>query len=315
MRGEYEQGFADSNEAIRLNPKHVDAFVNRAALYRYTGRKDLGQIDDLAAKHIEPTALDFRLPRGIFWGEERRDARAIVAKCDEAIRANDRNFAAYMNRGFAHYLLNDHQKSVEDYTAALGLNPTYSQGYNYRGIAFMRLQKNDRAMIDLTKAIDFDPGFKWPYINRGAVWKEKGDTDLALKDINKALELDPRFNHALRNRMALYFEQRNFDAAIADASALVALHSEDWNYSVPGYGCRAQCWFERADYAAAIGDLDEVVRRVPNEARYYALRAWVYYKWGKIEKAVAEDAEARRLDPWYARDYRALAEADRAKQN
>jgi tetratricopeptide (TPR) repeat protein len=314
MRGEYEPGFAATNEAIRLDPKHGDAYINRAALYRYTGRKDLGQIDDRTARHLDPTALDFRLPKGIFWGEERRDPRQIVAKCDEALRANERNFAAHMNRGFAHYLLNEHQESVEDYTAALHINPTYSQGYNYRGLAYMRLGKNDQAMVDLTKAIRFDPGFKWPYINRGSILSAT-DPKLALNDLNKALELDPRFNHALRNRMALYFEQRNFDAAIADASALVALTPEDWNYSITGYVCRAQCWLEREDYAAAMADLDETVRRKPSDAKLHAMRAWVYYKWGKLEQAIAEDAEARRLDPRYGRDYRALAEADRDKQN
>jgi tetratricopeptide (TPR) repeat protein len=315
MRGEYEQGFADVNEAIRLDPKRAEAYVTRAALFRYTARKELSDADDRSAKRIDPTALEFRLPKGIFWGDPRRDARAIVAKCDEAIKGNERNFAAYMNRGFAHYLLGEHQQSIDDYTAALLLNPTYSQAYNYRATSYMRLLNHAQAIADLSQAIHFDPGFKWPYINRAAAWRALGLSGPALEDVSKALVVDPRFNYALRYRMILYIERRNFDAALTDANALLAIQPEDWSYSFWAYYHRAQCWLERMDYAAAISDLDEIVRRTPNDAQFYAARAWVYFKWGKIEEAVAEDAAARRLDPRYGRDYQALAGTDRASQN
>ncbi len=314
MRGEYKPAMADLNEAIRLDPKNVGAHVDRAYVYRQIDVKGLSANDLRIAKELDPTALEFRLPKGVQWDDARDDARQIVEQCDEALRTNDRNFAAYLNRGFAHYLLDEQRKAIDDYTAALRLNPSYSQGYNYRGLSWTRLGKNAQAIADCTLAIHFDPSFKWPYVNRGAGWSSFGQYESTVEDLNKALEIDPEFNHALRNRISANVHLRKFDEAIVDSNVLIGIQPEVWRYAFYGYWYRALGWLERREYAAAIADLDELARRIPERAEIFAARAWTYYKWGKLDEAIAEDRIAQQLDARFARDYRAMTAADAAKQ-
>ena len=311
MRGEYDPAVVDSTEAIRLDPKCVDAYVDRAFVYQSTERQGLADADIRTAQEINSKALEFCLPKGVQWSDPRPDARQIVARCDEALKINDRNFTAYLNRGFAHYLLAQHEKSIEDYTAALQINPTYSQGYNYRGLSHFALNNLARAIVDFSASIHFDPTFKWPYVNRAASWVSLGHSDHALEDLDKAIEIDPQFKHALRNRLGIHVNDHRFDVAILDANSLIAIQPEEWKFSLPAYAYRARCWLGRGDYEASIRDLDVIIRRMPNEAMYYAWRAWVYFLWDKLEQAVADDAAARQIDPRFGRDYRALADARR----
>ena len=56
-KGEYEKALADFNEAIRLDPKYVLGYKNRAVLYERMGDKDRAAADRDKVKELDPKGL------------------------------------------------------------------------------------------------------------------------------------------------------------------------------------------------------------------------------------------------------------------
>ena len=80
-----------------------------------------------------------------------------MSDCNEAIRIDSGNAAAYLNRGNAYLSKSDIEHAFADFNAALRLDP-----------------KN-----------------AWAYAERGNLYKNKGDLDHALADLNESIRLDP----------------------------------------------------------------------------------------------------------------------------
>jgi len=97
----------------------------------------------------------------------------------------------YNNRGVAYYNTKDYDRAINDYNAALKLDPNYAPAYNGRCAAFNAKGNAALAIADCDQAIQIDPKFAWAYNNRSIAKHAKGDTAGAEADAAKAHELDP----------------------------------------------------------------------------------------------------------------------------
>ncbi|MEL6929813.1 MAG: tetratricopeptide repeat protein, partial [Cyanobacteria bacterium J06600_6] len=116
---EYRQAIEDYNQAVKLNPRFVDAYLKRCEM-RYKMGDNQGVLSDcLEVLNIDPT----------------------VAK-------------AYYYQGRARYSLGYGDPAIESYSLAIAQDQNYPQAHYYRGIAHKESQNAAAAVADLTKAAD-----------------------------------------------------------------------------------------------------------------------------------------------------------------
>lgn len=144
---DYESALKDMNEAIRLQPKFVGFFINRAFL-RYN-------LDD-------------------FFG--------AMADYDYALQLEPLNRVALYNRGLLEVEVRDINKAIADFSRVLQLDPSdYRSLYN-RAILYNDIRDYSNALADLDKVIAAYPQFAGAYSLRSEIFRNKGDMRKAEAD-------------------------------------------------------------------------------------------------------------------------------------
>ena len=160
-----------------------------------------------------------------------------------------------------HASLRNLPAAIEHYTAAMEIDPRYSEYYNERGAAYLGIGKPEEAIADLRRAIELSAPYPEVWINLGQAYRHVGrDEDAvaaytraleldpssalarigraqaraslgaaegAIEDYGRAIALDPKDPLLLSNRGALLYELGRFDESLADLEAAVALAPDD----------------------------------------------------------------------------------------
>ena len=97
-----------------------------------------------------------------------------------------------------------YQISIIEEKGAAADNPINLLPYYNRGSAYFDAGDYEKSIEDFTKVLFLNPGYKDAYVNRGSAYGILGRYGLALNDFNKALAIDPTDVAARKNRaMAL----------------------------------------------------------------------------------------------------------------
>jgi tetratricopeptide (TPR) repeat protein len=163
--GEYDKAIADYNEAIRLDPESILAFMGRGDAYTNKGDYD----------------------------------RAL-ADYNEAIRLNPRSALALSDRGVAYASKGDYDRALADFNEAIRLDPKSAHAFRNRGVLYAHKGDNDRALADFNEAIRLDRKGALTFRDRGDLYMNKGDYDHAIADYNEAIQFDPNNALAFCNR-------------------------------------------------------------------------------------------------------------------
>ncbi len=81
----------------------------------------------------------------------------------------------------------NYDRAVDDYNAAIRLDPTCEIGFNNRGLASQRKRQIDRAIEDYDEAIRLNPASAVAFDNRAAARQITGQADLAIEHSDKAI--------------------------------------------------------------------------------------------------------------------------------
>jgi tetratricopeptide (TPR) repeat protein len=104
--GDDEKALDDFSEAISLNPRLVDAYINRALIYQ---------------KH--------------------QNHKAVIRDCLQVIKLTTNNEVAYQLRGQAYYQQGQYDLAIVDFNSALAINPKLSDAKKYRDLAIQSQDK------------------------------------------------------------------------------------------------------------------------------------------------------------------------------
>lgn len=116
---DYQGAIADFNQALKLNPTMVEAYVERGASHYKLG-----------------------------------NARSTLQDCNQALSINPKYQEAYYYQGRARDRLGYTQAAREAYTSAIAIAPNFAEYYYHRGLANKDLQEYDNAIYDLQKAAE-----------------------------------------------------------------------------------------------------------------------------------------------------------------
>jgi tetratricopeptide (TPR) repeat protein len=226
----YFQAELEYNEAIRIEPSFVHAYINRGA-----AKADL--------KRYEEAIKDF----------------------NEAIRLDPALAAAYSNRGAAKAELKRYEEAIKDYDEAIRLDPAYAAAYNNRGIAKAGLKRYEEAIKDYDEAIRLAPALAEAYYNRGNAKAELKRYEEAIKDFNEAIRLDPADAAAYYNRGTANADLKRYEEAIKDYDEAIRLAPA----LAEVYNNRGTANVGLKRYEEAIKDYDEAISCKPGLPQPY----------------------------------------------
>ncbi|MEV4476111.1 tetratricopeptide repeat protein [Nonomuraea sp. NPDC049504] len=185
------------------------------------------------------------------------------------------------------------KEALEDYAAAITLDPGFPDYYLERGNLLFRLGRHDEALADFERAIDAGPPLPEGYYNRAELRTVRGDTDGALADLGHVIELDPSYLDAYINRAGLLAALDRDEAARADVEVGLAL--------APGnphlLTVLGQLETAAGRLAEAADALDRAVEGAPDLAAAWGNRGILRYATGDLEGAIADLTRAIALQP------------------
>ena len=126
--------------------------------------------------------------RGIAYGDLAQYEREIQ-DFDAAIRLNPEHANAYYNRGIAYGNLGQYERATLDYDEAIRLNPKHAVAYFNRGLSYIVLRQYGRALLDFDTVIRLKPGDAIAYYFRGVSYENLGKSIEAERDHATAKEL------------------------------------------------------------------------------------------------------------------------------
>jgi len=258
-----------------------------------------------------------------------------VVRIDQAIdfftakiRNNPKDDFAFAMRGLAHWILQERERSINEYDEAIWLNPNNPTWLFFRGMAKLAQNMPDSALADFTEshrldpkqyttlaarasvhlaknemteafddleaAIQLDPKEAMNYLNRGVAFLRKGDFDRAIQDFDKAIDLDPHCGLAFANRGKFKHQVNKApDKALNDFNEAIKLLPQEFIVYVD----RAAAECDLGEYDKAICDYNEAIRLCPTSAMAFASRGQLYlYEKKDYDRALMDYNQAIRLD-------------------
>ncbi len=142
------------------------------------------------------------------------DTATAIAGFSEAIESRqlgpEQLANALINRGFAYQRAQEHNRAVDDYTAALRIDAMSGKLratalYN-RGLSQQKLKHPVLAIEDFTSALFLEPEFAHAYFLRGSILRENDQYLFALSDFEKAIRFKHPQPHLVYYAKALTYE-------------------------------------------------------------------------------------------------------------
>src|SRR5579863_3186309 len=162
------------------------------------------------------------------WWWTKNDPDRALADCNEAIRADGGNAAAFLNRGNSFFSKSDFEHAFADFNAAIRLDPKNAWAYAARGNLYRTQGELARAMADMNESLRLDPNYALGYSTRARLSYKLGNNPAAIEDFNKAIKLDPENATAHFNRgVAYYVVGGRIPDAVADFKKAAELNPKD----------------------------------------------------------------------------------------
>ena len=221
-----DRGFADVEEAIRLDPKYVAALVERAYLWQCRNRLDLALADVNHAIQLDSQNSYAYVERGVFEFGMKEYGKAL-RDFEHAIRLGSRAAVAHLCKGMIHLERGEAEPAIAEFNTAIRIDPKRLDAYI--GLATVYLLRSDpkKALEVFDHAIQVDPRSPDAHEARAVYFLSHGKNDKALDDLNEAVRLDPATASHLRVRARVWFERQDFDRTLSDLNAAIKLEPTD----------------------------------------------------------------------------------------
>ena len=187
-----------------------------------------------------------------------------------------------------------HEDAIRSFSAAMEMDPDYSEYYNDRGNAYMKLGRHDEAVRDYLKAIETSPPYPEVWVNLGYCYSFMGGhATEAERAFSRALDLDPERTGARVGRAQARAALGMREAALADYDVVLAA---DATHPLM-LANRAALRYDLGRIEEACDDLDRAVALAPESDALRRNRALALEALGRRDDAAADLREYLRLSP------------------
>ncbi|MCW7482215.1 tetratricopeptide repeat protein [Leptospira kanakyensis] len=169
--------------------------------------------------------LRFRLAYLYLQGNLKKESHA-VSVLSETIKENP-NPTHYYLRGLAYFQLSKYKESVDDFTAAIKIDPNNFNYYFYRATAFDKLKQFSDTESDLKTTLSLNPNASNAMNYLGYLYAEKDiNPEEATKLLNQAISLEPD-NPAFQDSLGwVLYRKKDFNRALLHLNFAASLALE-----------------------------------------------------------------------------------------
>ena len=190
-------------------------------------------------------------------------------------------------------IIGPYEDALAYFSAAMEMDPHYSEYYNERGTVYFKLERFDEAERDYLTAITLSPPYAEVWTNLGQCYRAMERMEDAAAAYSTALDLDPETALALAGRADAYAALGQSTAALADFDAALALDPAQ-----PALrAARAVVAYEAGRIHEALDDLNTAIALAPQMPELYQNRAVALADLGRIGEAGDDLATYLRLAP------------------
>lgn len=211
-----------------------------------------------------------------------QEAKAVAT---DVLRKEPLSAEAHVVRGFAEEALKENAASIDDFNAALAINPQLEGAWYGKCTVFYQLERLDDAIAACTRAIALDPNDVAAYNQRGLAYDAKDDTaneTIAIADLDRSIELEPNNAWSYSERCELKLEVKKYDAALSDCNHSLAIDpSSSWTWYQ-----RGRLYTHAADYQHAESDFQRSIETGPAIPFAYCNLAQAQTELGKLQDAL-----------------------------
>jgi tetratricopeptide (TPR) repeat protein len=172
-------------------------------------------------------------------------------------------------------------RAIEYYSAAMRMDPNYSEYYNERGNLLLKLGRLEEAYQDYRRAIALGPPYFEVWSNLGQCCRVRGRMEEAIGAYDRSLDLQPDQPMVWVVRAQALEALGRLDEAIEAYSSALRLQPALW----PAFAGRAVLLYEQGKVDECLADLDRAVTLAPEEPEIYQNRAVARSDRGRFEEA------------------------------
>lgn len=197
-----KQEIENASNAIKTNPKDVDAYLRRAQMQGSLKNYDAVIADTNRVIQLDPNSSRAYFLRSIArraLGDQQgaaADAQKEAVLCqaqlleetNQNVRSNPNDVDAYITRAQVLSSLKDYKGAIADCNQALRIKPHSAEAYLERGTAWKQLKNYKRAIADVDQAIHFDSSLIEAYELRAEIRRQLGDEAGAMADDRRILQ-------------------------------------------------------------------------------------------------------------------------------
>ncbi|MEV0383083.1 tetratricopeptide repeat protein [Nonomuraea sp. NPDC050643] len=185
------------------------------------------------------------------------------------------------------------KEALEDYGAAIAIDPGFPDYHLERGNLLFKLGRHEEALADFERAIRAGPPLPEGYYNRAELRTVRGDVEEALADLALVIELDPAYLDAYINRAGLLAALGRDEEARAEVTAGLALAAGNPHLLT----ILGQLETTAGRLAEAEAALNAAVEQAPGLAAAWGNRGVLRYTIGDLEGSIADLTRAIDLQP------------------
>ncbi|NOT76162.1 MAG: tetratricopeptide repeat protein [Cyclobacteriaceae bacterium] len=314
--GEDEKALSDYNIYLHLVPADTEALFSRAVLRFEADLYDLARKDFYDLLFLPKSETNT-----VFFGQEKfndSNARIFTAHSagkdhifnylglidtnlksytqaivwfDSAIRISNQNPAYWINRGSAKLKSQDSPGALNDFNAALKLDPDNSLAIH--NIATIRSAEGESSTSEklLTQAIEKNNALPYPRAERAYQRLQRNDLAGALEDYNEVVRMEPKDGENYLNRGLVKEKLKDLKGALADYSKAIELddtNEKSW-VSHGNVLSKLHRWNE------AIEDYSIAISLASDYGLAYYNQAIAYQSTGKLDEACNDLKKAESL--------------------
>lgn len=302
-KGQYKEAIAALTLAIKLNPKDVKAWRNRAVCYEKTEKFDLAVKDYLEVLKYDPStetlgAIGF----DYLVLEKYEEARKYL---QQAITLLPTNINFRYNLALSHQYEQNYAIAIEAYDEALKVDPYHTTSLISKTRCLLRLKQFDVAsvLVDsffVAKRFDVEM-----LLFRGDIKLHNGAVEAALNDYNRAIAINPEDIILLIRAADCLAELSQFDEEAAVRKQIVTVmekQGETKEYRAINYGLLGFALYNAFLWEEALENLSKSIALEPS-ATFYFYRTAVKAKLKDNVGACEDLKKAQELNPEDAENY------------
>lgn len=242
--------------------------------------------------------MTFRFFCFLFSGRSNAIACLLLFVSGQACFAHDeQKYQALMKVAKQHAKMMELETAIDDYTAAIKVNPNNYLPYQLRSEVRRDLNLFPEGIADLTRAIALSPKDAGLYRDRGYLNFKNYNYKEAIADYTKSISLDPNDGGAYRSRGRSYACLKQYKNAAADYKKSLELRTKTTiRLEVESRGILGDLYIKCNQPNEALEQFNQLIARFPHVSKGYYGRADVYKLLGKTDLSKRDIEKAHELD-------------------